>query len=152
MPGRVFRQVEAELYKYPRYKNVLRNYRVDRKDVLHRIRQWPPPEGDTKGLTSDKTGGGAIRLHHLSERRKHAEIMVAIIDTVYETLTDEEQDLVRIKYFERNDMSNEQIIATMQLDHGTSRTQWYRMRTDVIEQFAEEMGFLSNGGPKQNAS
>lgn len=141
LPEHIFKRVEKELYRYPRYKATLAAYPVDRNDILLRFREWPPPEGGVSGQTSDRTGGGAIRLDFIDERKRAAEQIVEAIEACYATLNDEEQELVRLKYWQRNQMTNEQIIATMDMERPISRRQWYRMREDVVAEFAKVMLF-----------
>lgn len=138
IPQHVFRRVERALYDYPVHRATLQSYPVDRSDVLLRYREWPPSEGHAEGKVSDRTGESIIRLDALEEQRAYAKLMVSMIDSVYEILSDEQQKLVKLKYWSRDRMTNEQIAAYMNM----SRWRWYRMRDEIIRAFALRMGLL----------
>lgn len=139
---RVFKRVEKELYNYPTYKAQLRAYPVDRADILLRYREWFSGGGGAEGEPSDRTGDSVVQLRRLDAQRDWLETMVGHIEVGFALLDDAEQELVRLKYWSREKLTNEQIIATMQGTYGVSRRQWYRMRDEIVAVFARVIGLL----------
>jgi len=139
IPPHVFRYVERELYDYPIHKAAVEDYERKRQDILHRMRQWPEQDGGRpQGVISDPTGDSVIRLEALEVRTRRARQNVEVVESVLRMLSSEQRELVRLKYFNPEPMTNEQVAATMSM----GLTRFYELRREVIRKFALRMGLL----------
>lgn len=139
IPPHVFRYVERELYDYPVHRAAVDEYEKNRQDILQRYRQWEPGEGGRpEGVPSDMTGDNVLRLEALEMRTERARRNVTMVESVLQTLSSEQQELLQLKYFNPEPMTNEQIAATMSM----GVTRFYELRREVVRKFALRMGLL----------
>ena len=139
IPPHVFRYVERELYDYPIHRATVDEYEKNRQDILQRYRQWEPGEGGRpEGVPSDMTGDNVLRLEALEMRTERARRNVTMVESVLQTLSSEQRELLQLKYFNPEPMTNEQIAATMSM----GVTRFYELRREVVRKFALRMGLL----------
>ncbi len=139
IPSHVFRYVERELYDYPVHKAAVEDYERKRRDIIGRYRQWPPPEGGrAEGIPEDVTAENVLRLEALEVRTHRARRNVTMVESVLRTLDEEQRELVRLKYFNPETLTNEQVAATMSM----GVTRFYELRKEVVRKFALRMGLL----------
>lgn len=139
LPSHAFRYVERELFDYPVHKATVEAYERERRDIMGRNRQWPPPEGGrAEGSVSDATHDTMLRLEALDVRTHRARRNVRIVESVIETLDDEQRELVRLKYHQPRHMTNEEVAVQMSM----GRSRFYELRQEVVRKFALRMGLL----------
>lgn len=135
----VFRRVEGFLYRVPRYRAILARYEQDRADVLDRARQWEPRPGDrTEGSVSDPTADKVAQLERIERRADEARAAVALVEAVWEILSDEEREIVDLKYWDRAPRTNQQVADELAI----GRTTFYRRRQAIVEKFADVAGWI----------
>jgi RinA family phage transcriptional activator len=158
IPRHVFRYVERELYDYHVHKTVIEEYLRAKKDTLSSwARQAPPSvhiggkykDGEYVGgkyVQSDAVGSGnvsdqvpskVVRLMALENRAERALFYVKAIDDVLNTLPAEDQELVRLRYFECK-LTNWQIARKLNVSESTLS----RRRREIIRKFAIRFGLM----------
>lgn len=134
-----FKRIERFLYRVPRYRAMLARYEHDRADVLQRGRQWAPRDGDRPvGYVSNETADKAAQLDYIERRANEARAAVALVEAVWGILSDEEREIVALKYWDGAPRTNQQIADELAL----SRATFYRRRQAIVETFADVMGLL----------
>lgn len=139
VPPRVFKLVEKLLHDYRLHKTIVANYERARQDIIERSRQWEPGIGDgPQGVPADPTGRKVAELEALEARTGRSRQVLAIIDAVWDILSDEKRRILELKYFAKDKLTNEQVIAEMHI----GRSRFYAQRKEIIRDFAFVMGLL----------
>lgn len=139
LPQHVFKTVERMLYDYRLHQAIVANYELARNDILERARQWEPGMStDPTGTPADPTASKAAELEKLEARTERSRRILAMIDSVVETLSEEKRQLVELKYFAKDRLTNEQVAAELHI----SRGRFYQVRREIIRDIAFVMGLL----------
>jgi len=127
-----FRLVEDELYSYHDTKKEIESIR---SDILHRTPHVDNPEASRSG-TSDPTGQMVTALI-MNRRLIYLERIVNSIEQVYESLPEEKQRLIKLKYWVKPQTKTWEGIAQ---ELNISRRQALRWRDDIIHLIADLIG------------
>lgn len=136
IPTWVFRLVERELYEYPMSKQAVADYERDRQEIL--LSSWYPEVPVDGGRLPDPTQRKAtlLALRHMAYLKRKR--IVDAIESVMKTLTPDDQDLVRLRYWEHPGWDVETVARELVI----SRAEFYRRRAYIVRLFAIRMGLV----------
>ncbi|MBE3576905.1 MAG: transcriptional regulator [Limnochordales bacterium] len=136
VPTWVFRLVERELYEYPISKQAVADYERDRQEIL--LASWHPEIPVDGGRLPDPTQRKAtlLALHHMTYLKRKR--IVDAIESVMRTLPADDQNLVRIRYWDHPDWDVETVARELVM----SRSEFYRRRAHIVRLFAIRMGLV----------
>lgn len=137
IPSHVFRYVERELYDYPVHKAALSTVQAEREALRDKLRPWPPPEGRREEGPPSDLAETYLQIEALNLRELRAWKNVRRIETVFDTLSDEQKKLVELKYW-----SGKYTNDRMAKELNVGRTKFYEMRYEVVRLFALGYGLL----------
>lgn len=131
-----FAFVEKKLYDYPINKRLIDEFEAQKEAAILRSKpqEGPPSATGRPGRPTEIT---AIQLAMLEDRVKTERFWVKAIEDVLECLSEEEKELVELKYFEAY-LTNEGIMMQMSM----SRKRFYRLREEVVYKFARRMAII----------
>lgn len=137
LPRHVRQYVEKELYDFPFNEAAVRRYEQMVEDVVYEKPVVPEGGGRPSTGHSDPTGRKGVRLALLAEKYWSASWRVEAIREVMKLLTEEERQIVRMRYFERA-YTHEGIMFELGLSRGT----YFRRLNEILRRFALALGVL----------
>lgn len=139
IPEDVFKFTERKLYGYKRSKELLASMQRQLDDILTMgskhgdANAWIRPQG-THG---DPVGERSVRALILERGIHDLTFWVQAIEDGLTVLTEQQRQLVRLKYFDRL-LTNEGVMREMRL----SNRAFYGLRNEIIEVFAIRFGLV----------
>ena len=129
------REIEAWLYAYPMWQRKLKNLRVQLGDYPRMRYEFVAVASFAKGKESDPTYDAVEKRVEIEEQKiRPLEFKVQLLENALSVLTEEEMDLVRLKYFEQK--NNAITWETLYL----SRRAFFRKRVSILEKLYEALG------------
>ncbi|WDL96741.1 hypothetical protein [Alicyclobacillus sp. ALC3] len=129
------RETEAWLYAYPTWQRKLKNLRVQLNDYPRMGYEFVAVASFAKGRESDPTYEAVERRMEIEEQKiRPLEFKVQLLENALSVLTEEEMDLVRLKYFEQK--NNAITWEALYL----SRRAFFRKRVSILEKLYEALG------------
>jgi ArpU family phage transcriptional regulator len=135
VPENVARFVKRELALYPAYREALIEMEQDYQDLIHRSRQFSETPGS--GNLVDIVGRTVERMQEIELRVAEKRGMIRKIDKGLAILDEEEQRLIKARFFSTAGFSNEQVM--LQLGY-TNRNRYYGVLNRAIYKFAIVFG------------
>lgn len=130
-----FAFVEQKLFNYHISKALIAEYEFQRDALLNR---GPEHDGQPRGNKISKpTEITAVQLAMLEEKARNQMFWVKAIEDTLKCLTEEERELVELKYFEGY-LTNEGIMLKMAMN----KNRFYRLREAVVTKFARRMAII----------
>lgn len=137
LPAAVRKTVERHLREYKANKAAVASYPELRESIL--LASPVRPEGPApEGVVGDPSGHKAIRLVELEARMRRKAAIVAAIDDVLETLSEEDRKLVELRYFSGVYFTHQRMAREMHM----SRSAYYRRLNWILRLFALRLGLL----------
>lgn len=124
--------VEWRLREYHSICARIASYRREREDIIHERGPYSPPG---RGRRPDPTQNKAIRLYELDCKLERVETWVREVESAMGELTDEELEIVKLRYLARNSYSIDALAHKLHLSPSALRR---RIETIVLH-FARHM-------------
>ncbi len=138
IPNHVFHYVENELQLYRTYKQAIAELETDLEDLINRSAQLPFDEIHVRNGPTDIINLTVVRSLVIEEKIKEKLSRVRKIETGLKLMSEEEKNILDLKYFSGTNYTNDQIIETLHL----SRNRYYRQRDGIIYKFAIVFGLV----------
>lgn len=138
IPNHVFRYVERELYLYRVYKASVEELKWDLEDIMNRSRQFSVDPIPSNRGQSDTVSLTIVQAAIIENKIQQKLTRIRKIEAGLQILTDEEREIVETKYFSNVDLTNEQIIAQLNIN----RNRFYKLRYGIVYKFAMVFGVL----------
>lgn len=138
LPKHVRDYIERELYDYPFNELAVSRFEEMVADIAHE--RSAPADGAgirPEGMAGDPTGRKAVRLALLRDQYDAKWPKVKAIRETFRRLTEEEQQIVRLRYFDRT-FTHEGVM----LELGLSRGAYFRRLNEILRRFAIALGLL----------
>lgn len=128
-----FKHIEAELYDYHGTKKLIKQRRIE---IMH---DSPSEEivGGKSNLPSDPTSAVATKIV-LDRRLNELERIVNAIEKVYESVSEDYKQLIKLKYWRKPQTKTWDGIA-MEMERG--RTTLFRWRNEIVQAISEILGW-----------
>lgn len=137
LPTAVRKTVERHLREYKANKAAVASYPELRESILYGAParpEGPAPEGSV----GDPSGVKAVKLAELDRRIRQKAVIVAAIDDVLQSLSDEDLRLIELRYFSGFWFTT----ARMARELNMGRTAYYRRLNRLLRLFALRLGLL----------
>ncbi len=128
------RFVQGELRKYKVYKKQLADYELERREIEESYPKATWREAIVSGEVSDPTYRAAARLERMEAANSQAQFYVKAIDDVLECLPEEQQEIIRRRYFD--DIHHEVVADSLHM----SLRSLFRYEGEALALFSLRMG------------
>lgn len=137
LPVHVRRYVERELEDFPFNELAVSRFEEMVRDVTLETPIRPEGGGRTEGMVGDPTGRKAVRLAILRDQYEAKLAKVRAIRETMALLTEEEQKIVRFRYFDRT-LTHDGVMVEL----GLSRGAYFQRLNRILRRFAISFGLL----------
>ena len=126
--------IEYQIEYYPENKRILATMKADL--IPSQISQYGPKEGSSFDSEKRPTEDVAIRI--INDRYIHQlELTVSAIGSVYESLSSEDKELIRLKYWS-GELTPEGIALKMNIGIAT----FYRRLNAILMEVGQRLGYI----------
>lgn len=137
-PDHICFYIEHELSSYRVYKSAVAQLELDLEDIINLYGQAITDQLPANIAPGDPVGLSAVRALIIEEKIRYYMSRIRRVESGMEILTNDEKEVLKLKYFSENRYSNEDIIGELHIN----RSYFYKVRQEIVYKFALIFGLL----------